>query len=108
MPEVDYEDIQYLPTADLDDPDGPRSLLPDSLEYLCIHQILRQTTLSLQPNQGEMLATPPQQPNQVEMPTEPDLMDIDIPEDIPDFIDIPEEILLDIVAWAHSVLEYQY
>ena len=38
------------------------------------------------------------------MSTEPQLRDIDILEDIPDLIDIPEEILLDFDAWAHSVL----
>ena len=35
-------------------------------------------------------------------------MDIDIPEDIPDLINVPEDILLDFDAWAHSVMEYQW
>ena len=53
--------------------------------------------------------TPPAlQPNQVEMPPVPENMNIDIQEDIPDLINIPEEILLDFDAWAHSVLKNQW
>ena len=53
-------------------------------------------------------ATPLPQPDQVEMPPEPEHMNLDIPEDIPDLINIPEEILLDFESWAHSVLKYQW
>ena len=72
--------------------------MQDSHEYLCIHLIPRQAT-SPQPHQVEIppepeqSATPTPQPNQMEMPPEPENMDIDIPEDIPDLINIPEEIL---------------
>ena len=46
----------------------------------------------------------PLQPNQVEMPPEPELMDIGILEDIPDLMDIPEEVVSDFDVWAHTVL----
>ena len=44
----------------------------------------------------------------MEIPPEPELMDKDIPEDIPDIIEIPEVIISDFDDWAHSVLEYQW
>ena len=108
MPEVDSEDEEYLPTAGLDDPVWSEEPVPDRGEYLCIHKISRPETLSPQPNQVEMPETSTLQSDQVVMPPEPQLMGIDIPEDIPDLIDVPEEILLDFDAWAHSVLDYQY
>ena len=93
--DVDSDDEEYLPTADLDDPVWSEEAVPDSQEYLCIHQKPR-------------AATPPLQPNQVEMPPEPEHMGIHILEDIPDHISIPEEIISDFDAWTHSVLEYQW
>ena len=48
------------------------------------------------------------QTNQMEIPQEPELMELDIPEDRPDLIDIPEEVLSDLDAWAHNVLDYQW
>ena len=56
----------------------------------------------------EQPATPPPQPNQVEMPPEPENMDIDISEDISDLFDIPEEILSDFDTLEHGVLECQW
>ena len=38
MPETDYDE-EALPTADLDDPVWEEELVPDSREYLCIHDI---------------------------------------------------------------------
>ena len=35
-------------------------------------------------------------------------MDIQIPEDLPDLIYVPEELLSDFDCWAHSVLDYQW
>ena len=64
--------------------------MPDSWEYLCIHQIPRPATL-------------PSQPDQVEMPPKTEHMDIDIQKDIPDLIDVPIEILSDFDSWAHSM-----
>ena len=61
-----------------------------------------------QPNQVEMPATPPPQPDQVAMPPGAEPMELDIPEDIPDLTDIPEEMLLDFDAWAHNVLHYEW
>ena len=46
----------------------------------------------------------PQQPNQVEVPPESEFMELDIPDDIPDLIDVPEDTVLDFEAWAHNVL----
>ena len=51
---------------------------------------------------------PPPQPKQMEMPPEPEHMDIDIPVEIPDLIDVPEELLSDFDSWTHSILEYQW
>ena len=47
-----------------------------------------------------MLATPPPQPDQVEMPSEYKLVELDILDDIHDLTDIPEEVLSDFDAWA--------
>ena len=60
-----------------------------------------------QPNQG-LPDTPPQQSNQVEVPPELELMELDVPDDIPDLIDVPKDIVLDFEAWAHDVLSYQF
>ena len=62
MPKMGSEDEQYLLTVDLDDIVWSEELVSDSHEYFCIHEIPRQATLPLQPNQG-MSATPPLQPN---------------------------------------------
>ena len=81
MPEVDSDDEEYLPTADLDDQVWSEGPVPDSWEYLCIHENTKasnptpaspsweecQQPPPLQPNQVKMPATPPQQPDQVEM-----------------------------------------
>ena len=40
------------------------------------------------------------------MPPEPELMGLDILEDILELIDVLEEVLLDFGALAHSVLDY--
>ena len=108
MPEVDSEDEEYLPTADPDNPVWSEKPVPVSKEYLCIHQIPRPATPPLQPNPVEMPATPAQQSDQVKMLPEPEPMDTGIPGDIPDLIHVPKEILWDSDAWAHSVLEYQW
>ena len=53
-------------------------------------------------------ATPPPQTNQVEMPPEPEQMDKEILEDLPDLINVPKELMSDCLFWAHSVLDYQW
>ena len=65
-------------------------------------------TSTMQPNEVEIPATPPPQPEQVEMPLQYELMELDIPEDMPDLIDFLEEVLLDFDVWAHSVLDYEW
>ena len=90
----------------------------DSRKYLCIHEIPRlaippphqqpiPATPSIQPDQG-LPDTPPQQPNQVEVPPQLELMELDVPDDIPDFVDVPEDLVLDFETWAHDVLSYQF
>ena len=121
MPEVDSDDEDYLPPADLDDPVWSDQPVQDSQEYLCIHEILRQATPSPKSNQVDIPATPNLQPNQVEMPTTPPpqseqvemspqykLMELDFPDDMPDLIGILEEVLSDFDAWSHSVLHYEW
>ena len=95
MPEVYSGDDEYFPTADLDDLLWSEECVFNSWEYLCIHQIPRLATLS-------------PQPSQVEIPPEPEQMDMEILEDLPDLIDVPKELLSDFDSWAHSVLEYQW
>ena len=86
---------------------GPRSLC----------QIVRNTYVSTkypdqkphpEPNQVAIPATSLPQPDQVQMPPEPELMEVDIPEDTPNLIDVPEEILSGFDTWSHSVLDYQW
>ena len=69
------------------------------------------------PNKVEMPAIPPAtqssgnptpKPEQVEIPPQYELMELDIPDNMPDLIDILEEVLLDFDAWAHSVLDYEW
>ena len=48
------------------------------------------------------------QPDQVEIHPEPGHIDIDIVEDIPNPIDVPEELLLGFHSWTHSLLDYQW
>ena len=60
-----------------------------------------------QPNQW-VPATLPQQPDQGEVPLEFELMELDIPEDMPDLLDVPEEVIYDFDAWAQDVLSYQF
>ena len=86
-PEVDSDDGEYLPIADLDEMVWSEEPVPGSWEYMCIHEILRPETSAPQPNQIEMPATPSPQPEQVDMLPGPELKKLDIPEDIPDLID---------------------
>ena len=119
---------KYCLIADLDDLVWSEEPVPDSQEYLYIHKIPRAATSTptqssghasnptAQPNQVDMPATPPLQPNQVDMLITPspqpgqvdELMELDIPEDIPDLIDVPEEVLSDFEAWTHSMLDYPW
>ena len=50
----------------------------------------------------------PQQSDQVEVPPEVQLMELDIPEDISDLLDVPQEVMSDFDAWANDVLSYQF
>ena len=75
----------------------------EELDNLCIHKIPSPITPppkpQLNPNHVDMPATPPPQPDQVEMPPEPELMELDILEDIPDITGVPEEVLSGLDAW---------
>ena len=99
MPGEDSEDEEYLLTVDLYDPVWSEELVPDSHKYLCIHEIPRLATPTQWPNQG-VPATPPLLPDQIEMLPDHDLMDLDIPGDIPDLLDVPEGVISDFDAWA--------
>ena len=100
--------------AELDDPMWDEEPLLDSREYLYIHEIPRPATPhphpqpipatpTLQPDHG-LPDTPPQQPNQVELSQELELMELDVLDAVSDFIDMPE----DFEAWVHNVLSYQF
>ena len=65
-------------------------------------------TPPLQPDQVEMPMTPSPPTGQVEMHPEHELMELDITEDMPNLIDIQEEVLSDFDAWAHSLLDYEW
>ena len=122
MPKGDAEDKEDLPTTDLDDCVWSEEPVPDHVEYLCIHEIPRLTTPPNQPppqpnqgvpampppqlNQG-VPVTPPPQPDQIEMAPDYELTVLDIPEDIPDLLDIPEEVMSHSNAWAQEMLNYQ-
>ena len=106
MPETDtWDNKEPLPTTDLDDPVWDKEQVPDSSEYLYIHEIPRLATPTptptactsdptLQPDQG-VQAMLPQQPDQVEVSPESELMELDILEDIPDLLDVPGEVISD-------------
>ena len=64
-------------------------------------------TQPLQPNQG-VPAMLPQQPDQVEVSLEFELMELDILEDIPDLFDIPAQVMYNFDAWAQDVLSYKF
>ena len=51
---------------------------------------------------------PLQQPDQVEVPPEFELMQLYILEDILDLLDVPEEVISNIYAWAKDVLSCQF
>ena len=50
----------------------------------------------------------PQQPDQVEVPPEFELMEMAIPKDMPDLLDVPQEVMSDFKAWTNDVLIYQF
>ena len=58
-----------------------------------------------QPHQ-EVQASSPQ--HQVEVPQELKLMELNILDDIPDFLDVPDEVMFYFDAWAKNVLSYQF
>ena len=58
-PEVDPDDLENLLSAELDDPVWSKMPLSDIQEYQCMHQIPRPATPPSQPNEVEMPATPP-------------------------------------------------
>ena len=102
---MDSEHEEYLSSVDLDDPVWSKDLVLDSCEYLHMHEIPRLATPPPQPIQGVPASKPPQ-PDQVEMP--PDLMELDILEDIPNLLDVPEEVISGFEAWVQSVLDYPW
>ena len=113
-PETDFEDQKEpLPTADLGDPVWDEEPVPDSREYLWIHEIPRPAT-STPPHSLYQQPHPcsptkeSQKPDQMEVPPEFEVMELDTPEDIPDLLDVLQEVMSDLDAWAHDVLSYQF
>ena len=62
MPEVDSDNKEYLLSADLDDLVWSKEPLPDIQEYLCIHKIPGQASPPLQPDWVDMPASPSHNP----------------------------------------------
>ena len=116
---ADSEDEEdYLYMAELDNPVWDEELVPDNREYLYIYEIPRPgtppphpqpipLTLPLQPWPRTSRHTY-EQPKQVEVFPELELMEQDVPDNIPDLIDVPRDTLLDFEAWAYDVLSYQF
>ena len=117
MPEVDSDEEEWLLTVDLDDPVWSKEPVPDSQEDLCIHDIPRPATPSPQPNQRVpstpplqhnqgLPATPAPHPDQIEMPPDHEVMELNIPGDVPDLINVPKEVISDFDTWVQTVLVY--
>ena len=114
MPETDPEDDEEpLPAADLNDLVWYEQPVPDSRKFLCIHGIPRPATPTSQP----IPATPPLHPNQGAPVTPPqssrsapetELLELDIPKDIPDLLDVPQKVMSHLDAWAHDVFSCQF
>ena len=52
---------------------------------------------------------PTPQPDQAEMPTGNELIELDIPEDIPYLLDVPDDVVMsDFDSWAQDVLNYPW
>ena len=94
----------------------------DSQVYLCILEIPR---LAIPPNWPPLQPIPPTpspqlsqelpvtlhpQPNQVQMPQHYELMDLelDIPKDILDLLDVPQDVMSNFNTWVQDVLTYQW
>ena len=87
----------------------------DNREYLCIQEIPRLVTLShthslhqwsCPHSQKGVPASPPQ--HQVEVNQELEQMELDIPGDILDLLDMSDEVMFDFDAWAQHELSYQF
>ena len=87
--------------AQMDNTVWDKKTVPGSRVYLCIHEIPRPATppphtqpipvtSPPHPNQG-LPDTPSQYPNQVEVALELELIDLNVPDDIPDLIDVPKD-----------------
>ena len=98
---------------------GLRSLYQITRIMYVIHEIPRQGIPPLHPNQEVPGAPPPQpnhrvpatpslQPDKREMPLDHKLMELNIPEDILNLINVPEEVKSDFGAWAQSMLDYPW
>ena len=91
------DEEEHFPMAELDDPAWPEEAIPDR-QQLCIYQ---------KPPHTPRSAIPSPQPIQ-EAYTEPDPMDIEILDDLPDVIDVLNELSSDSDSWELSMLKYQW
>ena len=92
---------------DLYDPVWSKEPAVVSQGYLCFPEIPRPANPPLYPSQG-VPATQHPQPDQREMPSDNEIMELNIQQDIPDLIDVPKEVISDFDAWAQSVLDYSW
>ena len=60
------------------------------------------------PQLDQLPVIPSLQPDHVEMPPDYEMMDLDIPEDIPDLLDVPQDVMFNYYAWVQDVLRYQW
>ena len=58
--------------------------------------------------QSRSASNPLPQPDQIEMSLDHELMELNILEDIPDLIHVPEEVISDFDAQAQSVVDYPW
>ena len=101
MDSDDYDEEDFH-TAELNNPVCSEEPIP--YRQLCIHQILHHSITG----HTSRPATPTLQPTQEEILSEAELMDTSILDDLPDVINVPEELSSDFDSWAQSVLKHQW
>ena len=96
MDSNDEED--NFPTAELDDPVWSEEPVSSSHQQLCIHQIWCHTSRPATLPYNSFKKYPQSQNKWI----------LEIPDDQPDIINVPKELLSDFDSWAHIVLNYQW
>ena len=100
---MDSKNEEDFPTAELDDSVWSEEPVPNR-QWLCIHLIPHSSITGHTPRP----AVQPPQPIQKKVPPQAELMDVSIPDDLLNVIDVPEEELYsDCVSWVWSVFGNQ-